>query len=81
VEPSERVFLLDPGDIVGGLDPFFAKAARAAKKSCYLNGIKDGHSDHDVVSGAKGANGAWDLNDVGGLTLWAGLGISHGDSR
>jgi hypothetical protein len=81
LEPLGKVFLLNTGDIVGGLDPFFAKAARGAKISRYLDGTKDGCSDDDIVSGAKGANLAWDSNGVGGLTLWARLGISHGDPR
>ena len=76
-----RIFLPDTGNIVGGFDPFFAKAARGAKISCYLDGTKDGGSDADVVSGTKGASLARDSNDVGGLTLWARLGTLHGDPR
>src|SRR6266702_5541751 len=81
LELSGRISLLDTGNIVGGFDPFFAKAARGAKISCYLDGTKDGGSDADVVSGTKGASLARNSDDVGGLTLWARLGMLHGDTR
>jgi hypothetical protein len=81
LELSGRICLLEAGNIVGGLDPFFAKAASGAEIPCYLDGSKDGRSDDDVVSGTKGTTLARDSNDVGGSTLWARLGILHGDPR
>jgi hypothetical protein len=71
------VFLLDAGDIIDGLEPFFAEAARRTEKPRDLDVAKDGSSDADIVSGPIGADLARDSNDIGGFALWAPLGISH----
>jgi hypothetical protein len=40
---SRGVFLLDPADIIGGVDPFLDEAARSAEIPRYLDSMKQVH--------------------------------------
>ena len=74
---SASVFLLELGEVVGGVHPFLDEAARGTEIPRHLDGANDSSSDHNVVSCAITTDVAWDSNDVGGLALWARLGSSH----
>jgi hypothetical protein len=74
---SGGVFFPDICNIVSRLDPFFAEAARGTKISGHLGGTKNGASNEDIVSGAKGASLSGNANDLVVATLWANLGILH----
>lgn len=72
-----RVSLFDARNVIGRIDPFFAKAARGAKITGHLDSTKDGRSDTYVVSSAERANIAGNADDLGELTLRARLRIFH----
>jgi hypothetical protein len=65
-----RVFLLDLGDVVRGVDPFFHEAASATQTPCYFDGTEEGPSGEDIVGIRVFLP---DFNEVGGSTLWARL--------
>jgi len=73
------IFLFELGDIVGGIDPFFAEAASGTEIARYLDSTKEGCSSRNIISHAKGANFAGYPKDFGLTTLCAYLRISHVD--
>jgi hypothetical protein len=70
--------LLDTGDIVSGVDPFFDEAASGTETPRYLDGAEERHSGENIVGVGVVLP---DFNDVSGLTLWARLGILHAAPR